>query len=140
VVAASCAFVNILHANNTPTTAVHRYEGKFRQEHRIWQSERAMDHQQSAAEGIDMHQKHEEDGEDLPERDTLITRRSIRQTRTALLHTGSSSSCAKHGGPEDEFAQEWVYWQDIPSDARYVSPFHSKHGQEKRYMVRLLFH
>jgi hypothetical protein len=27
-----------------------------------------MDHQQSAAEGIDMHQKHEEDGEDLPER------------------------------------------------------------------------
>jgi GDP-fucose protein O-fucosyltransferase len=33
-------------------------------------------------------------------------------------------SCEKYGGPADEFAQEMVYWQDIPSDTQYVSPFH----------------
>ena len=28
-------------------------------------------------------------------------------------------SCQAHGGPPDEFAQEMVYWHDIPTD-RYV--------------------
>ena len=44
-------------------------------------------------------------------------------------------SCEKHGGPEDEYAQEMVYWSDIPSDTRYVSPFHSKKGQHRRYLT-----
>lgn len=28
-----------------------------------------------------------------------------------------------------------VYWHDIPSDEKYVSPFHNKHGQHRRYMT-----
>ena len=44
-------------------------------------------------------------------------------------------SCTEFGGPDDEFAQEMVYWKDIPSDSHYVSPFHVKKGQQKRYMT-----
>lgn len=44
-------------------------------------------------------------------------------------------SCEKYGGPPDEFAQEMVYWEDIPSDARYVSPFKQKHRSQRRYMT-----
>jgi hypothetical protein len=33
-------------------------------------------------------------------------------------------NCDKYGGPAAEFAQEMVYWSDIPSDADYISPFH----------------
>ncbi len=36
-------------------------------------------------------------------------------------------NCKKFGGPSEEKAQEMVYWEDIPSDAKWVSPFHSKH-------------
>jgi hypothetical protein len=31
--------------------------------------------------------------------------------------------CTAYGGPSTELSQEMVYWQDIPSDTRYVSPF-----------------
>jgi hypothetical protein len=44
-------------------------------------------------------------------------------------------SCKEFGGPEDEFAQEMVYWKDIESDRHYVSPFHVKKGQHRRYMT-----
>jgi hypothetical protein len=44
-------------------------------------------------------------------------------------------SCTAHGGPNDEYAQEMVYWSDIPSDARYVSPFRAKRGQQRRYLT-----
>lgn len=44
-------------------------------------------------------------------------------------------SCKSHGGPSDEHAQEMVYWQDIPSDTHFVSPFRAKHGKEKRYLT-----
>ena len=36
-------------------------------------------------------------------------------------------NCEKFGGPSMEAAQEMVYWEDIPSDAEWISPFHSKH-------------
>ena len=42
-------------------------------------------------------------------------------------------SCQAYGGPPDEFAQEMVYWKDIPSDEHFVSPFHARQG--KRYMT-----
>jgi hypothetical protein len=32
-------------------------------------------------------------------------------------------NCDRFGGPSAQVAQELVYWQDIPSDTRYVSPF-----------------
>jgi hypothetical protein len=32
-------------------------------------------------------------------------------------------SCQNHGGPSDDLARELIYWHDIPSDARYQSPY-----------------
>jgi hypothetical protein len=44
-------------------------------------------------------------------------------------------SCESHGGPPDEFAQEMIYWQDVPEDQHYVSPFKQKKGEQRRYMT-----
>uniref|UniRef100_A0A7S4VCN9 O-fucosyltransferase family protein n=1 Tax=Ditylum brightwellii TaxID=49249 RepID=A0A7S4VCN9_9STRA len=44
-------------------------------------------------------------------------------------HSVADLSCTKYGGPPDEVAsQEMAFWSDIPSDAKYYSPFH--HGQK----------
>jgi hypothetical protein len=43
-------------------------------------------------------------------------------------------SCAKYGGPPDEIAKEMVYWRDIPSDAKFVSPF-KKAGPKVKYLT-----
>ena len=132
------AFVNVLHAHNTThDTAVHQAMKEFMAETPNMVKRKSNGPPQSASEGIDMHQKHEEDEEEPPERGHFDNEEEHKTNAngdpsTLVAHL----SCAKHGGPEDEFAQEMVYWQDIPSDARYVSPFHSKHSQEKRYMVR----
>lgn len=34
-------------------------------------------------------------------------------------------SCARHGGPDDATAAEMIYWEDIPTDADFVSPLQS---------------
>ena len=47
----------------------------------------------------------------------------------------ASLSCEKYGGPPDEFAQEMVYWSDVPSDALYVSPLRQKRGERRQYMT-----
>lgn len=39
--------------------------------------------------------------------------------------------CAAYGGPSLEAAQEMVYWQDIPSDSTYVSPFYKASSQKQ---------
>lgn len=39
-------------------------------------------------------------------------------------------NCDKYGGPSVEEAQEMVYWEDIPSDAEWISPFHSKNRND----------
>jgi hypothetical protein len=48
-------------------------------------------------------------------------------------------SCSAFGGPKQ--AQEMVYWQDIPSDAAYKSPFReeTRHGEKwpRKYVVRV---
>jgi hypothetical protein len=45
-------------------------------------------------------------------------------------------SCDKYGGPPNEYAQEMVYWSDIPSDAAFVSPFHTMTQEsERKYMT-----
>jgi hypothetical protein len=44
-------------------------------------------------------------------------------------------SCEPYGGPPDEFAQEMIYWQNVPSDELYVSPFKQKKGEQRRYMT-----
>jgi len=43
-------------------------------------------------------------------------------------------TCADHGGPSDELAQEMVYWQQIESDLHYKSPFLDEYA-ETRYMT-----
>jgi hypothetical protein len=43
--------------------------------------------------------------------------------------------CAAYGGPSSEIAQEMVYWQDIPSDTRYVSPFKGSADDDPKYMT-----
>lgn len=35
-------------------------------------------------------------------------------------------NCDDHGGPNKEIAKEMVYWEDIPSDSLFVSPFKKK--------------
>ena len=42
-------------------------------------------------------------------------------------------NCDKFGGPSKELAQEMVYWEDIPSDEHFVSPF--KRDGETKYMT-----
>ena len=43
--------------------------------------------------------------------------------------------CDAFGGPAEEHAQDMVYWSDIPSDAKYVSPLRAKRGQRRKYMT-----
>jgi hypothetical protein len=38
-------------------------------------------------------------------------------------HQLSGLQCEKYGGPSPNAAQEMVYWEDIPSDNKHVSPF-----------------
>ncbi|KAL7535954.1 hypothetical protein ACHAWF_005322 [Thalassiosira exigua] len=40
-------------------------------------------------------------------------------------------SCSDHGGPTDEVAEEMVYWKDVPSDAKFTSPFGRIAGKRK---------
>ena len=42
-------------------------------------------------------------------------------------------NCEPFGGPSNEIAQEMVYWEDIPSDANWRSPFYSP--DKTRYLT-----
>lgn len=39
-------------------------------------------------------------------------------------HQLAGLTCDKFGGPAPEVVQEMVYWEDIPADNKFVSPFH----------------
>lgn len=55
---------------------------------------------------------------------------------TASVHSKLAGlQCDKWGGPSTESAAEMVYWSDIPSDQKYVSPFRAKNGEHKKYMT-----
>ncbi|CAB9502629.1 GDP-fucose protein O-fucosyltransferase [Seminavis robusta] len=41
-------------------------------------------------------------------------------------HDLAGLKCDAYGGPSTDVAQEMVYWEDIPSDASFVSPFKRK--------------
>lgn len=50
-------------------------------------------------------------------------------------HRVAGLNCEKHGGPFDEkFTQEMVYWEDIPKDAEYISPF-ANYGPTPKYLT-----
>jgi GDP-fucose protein O-fucosyltransferase len=50
-------------------------------------------------------------------------------------HAVAGLSCGKYGGPPDEIAAEMVYWRDIPSDSKYVSPFKSTTKDGEKYLT-----
>jgi hypothetical protein len=51
---------------------------------------------------------------------------NILQRKNDNGHKISSLNCDAYGGPSQDVAQEMVYWEDIPQDAQYISPFHIK--------------
>ena len=53
----------------------------------------------------------------------------VDKPKEAKHHKVAGLSCKPYGGPSDEDAAEMVYWQDIPVDASFVSPFKSKEQQ-----------
>jgi len=51
-------------------------------------------------------------------------------------HQLASLSCNIYGGPSNDYAQqEMVYWEDIPSDDRYISPFKKAKGNKIHYLT-----
>lgn len=36
--------------------------------------------------------------------------------------------CKRWGGPANNAAEEMVYWEDIPFDSQFISPFHRRDG------------
>ena len=49
-------------------------------------------------------------------------------------HAVAGLNCEKYGGPSSAIAQEMIYWQDIPSDASYVSPY-ARYGYTRKYLT-----
>lgn len=49
-------------------------------------------------------------------------------------HKLAGLNCDRFGGPSEEIAAEMVYWRDIPSDSKFVSPY-SKYGPAKKYLT-----
>jgi hypothetical protein len=47
------------------------------------------------------------------------------------VHDLAGLSCSDHGGPSNEFAQEMIYWSDIPSDDKFISPIGTKSNKRK---------
>jgi hypothetical protein len=45
------------------------------------------------------------------------------------VHKVAGLSCTNYGGPSDEDAAEMVFWNDIPEDAVFISPFKRKESQ-----------
>ena len=50
------------------------------------------------------------------------------------VHDLAGLSCSDHGGPGDELAKEMIYWSDIPSDDKFVSPIGAK-SERRKYLT-----
>lgn len=55
---------------------------------------------------------------------SIITHEGLKNPHATRI---AGLNCDKYGGPSIDEAQEMVYWEDIPSDAEWISPFHAKH-------------
>ena len=67
-----------------------------------------------------------------------ISTTKIRKDTPSLVDGPSkiaSLSCEAYGGPPQKHAEEMVYWSDIPSDAKYISPLKKKRGERRQYMT-----
>lgn len=58
---------------------------------------------------------------------------------TSHLMKLATLDCKAYGGPSLEDAQEMVYWQEIPSDSTYVSPFYKTGQQQASHTKYLTF-
>lgn len=50
------------------------------------------------------------------------------------VHDLAGLSCSDHGGPSDDLAQEMIYWSDIPSDDKFVSPIGAS-SKKRKYLT-----
>eukprot|EP00934_Nitzschia_sp_Nitz4_P007095 Nitzschia sp. Nitz4//scaffold284_size24204//366//2431//NITZ4_008411-RA/size24204-augustus-gene-0.2-mRNA-1//1//CDS//3329545673//7085//frame0 len=72
---------------------------------------------------------------DEPVHSLPVTLGSVNQHSNRIANL----DCERFGGPSQEVAQEMVYWEDIPSDAEYVSPFHHTQNSKGRSRQFLTF-
>ena len=49
--------------------------------------------------------------------------RVLAKPLTGEGHQLAGLNCDKYGGPTPEVVQEMVYWEDIPDDNKFISPF-----------------
>jgi len=49
-------------------------------------------------------------------------------------HRIAGLNCDKYGDPSKEIAAEMIYWEDIPTDAQFVSPYAS-YGKNPKYLT-----
>ena len=121
--------VNVMHAHRTPTSTVMEEHLKDFMEGRPPKDVKKLANDEEVVD-------HSEDEHPLADQQAAPV---LSQPKPAESGAAEGSlkhlSCEAYGGPPDEFAQEMVYWKDIPSDEHYVSPFHVKKGQHKRYMT-----
>ena len=50
------------------------------------------------------------------------------------VHDLAGLNCLDHGGPSNDLANEMVYWSDIPSDEKFVSPI-GANSKRKKYLT-----
>lgn len=68
------------------------------------------------------------------QKEKTVTTKAKKAEHNEQMHRLAGLNCDKFGGPSEEVAEEMVYWEDIPSDANFVSPFH-KHDGPTQYMT-----
>jgi hypothetical protein len=73
-----------------------------------------------------------------PEHVPTATRTTKSGSTTSDASTMASKiaglNCDRFGGPSEEIAAEMVYWRDIPSDAKFQSPY-ANYGQNPKYLT-----
>jgi GDP-fucose protein O-fucosyltransferase len=74
-----------------------------------------------------------------PEAEEVLNTQKQQTTTTTTSSSLAGLDCSAFGGPLTEFSQEMVYWHDIPSDSRHVSPFLRKQQQQEQQQQYLTF-
>ncbi|KAL3907988.1 MAG: hypothetical protein SGARI_003270, partial [Bacillariaceae sp.] len=85
--------------------------------------------------GLEKHHAEQEQSESLHHEPDIPP-----ENNGEIVHQIANLKCDAFGGPSEEKAQEMVYWEDIPQDAEYMSPFHRKirKGEGKLSMTQFL--
>jgi hypothetical protein len=68
------------------------------------------------------------------ESDVVDDARNENDSKPSSGHQIAGLKCDAYGGPSEEDAAEMIYWEDIPSDAKYVSPLKAS-GPEYKYLT-----